>query len=58
MKKDDFILEYIGAVDDNARDEKNVSEKYVEDAVDNLLKGKALTKTKTKAIGCSIKTAS
>ena len=57
-KKDDFILEYIGAVDDNARDEKNVREKYVEDAVDNLLKGKKLTKTKTKAIGCSIKTAS
>jgi len=57
-EKKGFVLSYIGAVDDNARDEKAVKEKYVEDAVDNLLKGKKLTKTTTKAIGCSIKTAS
>ena len=57
-KKDDFVLAYIGAIDDNARDEKKVGEKYVEDAVNTLLEGKELTKTKTKAIGCSIKTAS
>lgn len=55
-KNKDFILSYIGAIDDNARDAKNVSEYYVEDAVNNLLKGNPLTRTETKAIGCSIKT--
>jgi len=57
-KKDsDFVLSYIGAIDDNARDANGVSEMYVADAVDNLLAGKTLEKTKTKAIGCSIKVA-
>jgi len=54
-KKDDFVLAYVGAIDDNARSEQSVTEKYVEDAVDNLLAGKTLTTTTTKAIGCSIK---
>jgi len=57
-KKDkDFAISYIGAIDDSARDESSVGEKYVEDAVDNLLAGKPLEKTETKAIGCSIKVA-
>ncbi len=56
-KGDDFVLSYIGAIDDNARDASSVSEKYVENALDNLLAGKALEKTETKAIGCSIKVA-
>ncbi len=55
-EKGNFVLKYIGAVDDNARDEKSVGKKYVENAVDNLLAGKQLTTTETKAIGCSIKT--
>jgi len=55
-EKENFILKYIGAVDDNARNEKAVNEKYVENAVDDLLAGKVLTTTETKAIGCSIKT--
>lgn len=54
-KKDDFVLAYIGAIDNNARSEANVSETYVENAVNNLLEGKELTTTNTKAIGCSIK---
>ena len=55
-EKKDFILAYIGAIDDNARNEKGVGEKYVANAVDNLLAGKELKTTTTKAIGCSIKT--
>jgi len=55
--KDDFKLAYIGAIDNNARNADGVSETYVADAVDNLLAGKSLEKTTTKAIGCSIKTA-
>lgn len=50
------IVEYIGAIDNNSRDSAKVTEKYVEDAVDALLKGKKPTKTYTRAIGCSIKT--
>lgn len=51
----EFKLVYIGAIDDSARDESAVKRKYVEEAVDNLLLGKPVTSTKTKAIGCSIK---
>ena len=49
-------VSYIGAVDNNARNAKKVSEKFVENAVDALLSGKKVEKTTTKAIGCSIKT--
>ncbi|WP_281980382.1 thioredoxin family protein [Tenacibaculum mesophilum] len=50
-----LIVEYIGAIDDNSRDEKNVKERFVENAVDALIKGEKPTKTDTRAIGCSIK---
>lgn len=50
-----LIVEYIGAIDDNSRDESNVKERFVENAVDALLKGERPTKTDTRAIGCSIK---
>lgn len=54
-QKDDFVLKYIGAIDDNSRSEADVKNKYVEDAVDTLLANKELLVTTTKAIGCSIK---
>lgn len=46
---------YIGAIDDNYEDESAVTVRYVEDAVDALLKGERPTVETTKAIGCSIK---
>ena len=46
---------YIGAIDDNYEDAKAATERYVETAVNNLLKGKTIAKTNTKAIGCTIK---
>lgn len=46
---------YIGAIDDNARKPESVTKKYVEDMVDALLAGRAVSVTKTKAIGCGIK---
>ena len=49
------IVKYIGAIDNNYEDANDVSEKYVEDAVDALLAGKEIKLTETKAIGCSIK---
>jgi len=49
------VVKYIGAIDDNYKDEQAVKTKYVEDAVDALLKGETVKQTETKAIGCSIK---
>lgn len=46
---------YVGTIDDNPRDEDKVNKRYVADAVDALLAGKVVEKTKTKAIGCGIK---
>lgn len=54
-KKEKLIVEYIGAIDDNSRDQNNVKERFVENAVDALIKGEKPTKTDTRAIGCSIK---
>ncbi|WP_447636513.1 thioredoxin family protein [Flavobacterium microcysteis] len=48
-------VKYIGAIDDNYGDEKAVKQKYVENAVDALLKNKEVAVKETKAIGCSIK---
>ncbi len=49
------VVKYIGAIDDNYKDTEAVKIKYVEDAVDALLKGETVKQTETKAIGCSIK---
>jgi peroxiredoxin len=46
---------YIGAIDDNSRDAEGVSKKYVEQAIDEILAGKPVSVTKTKAIGCGVK---
>lgn len=48
-------VEYIGAIDDNSEEPKEVTEKYVERAINALLGGKPIAKTNTKAIGCTIK---
>tara|TARA_Y100000815_G_C13290307_1_gene480536 strand:- start:680 stop:1303 length:624 start_codon:yes stop_codon:yes gene_type:complete len=53
--KEGNIVKYIGAIDDNHADEEAVKVKYVENAVDALLKNKEVSVKVTKAIGCSIK---
>ena len=53
---ENYIVRYIGAIDDSSRNPKKVKKRYVEQAVDALLTGKSPSTTKTKAIGCSIKT--
>lgn len=50
-----YLVKYIGAIDDNYQDADAVEVKYVEDAVDAMLKGEKIDITTTKAIGCSIK---
>lgn len=52
---DKLVVEYIGAIDDSSRDENSVSERFVEDAVEALIKGEKPKKNNTRAIGCSIK---
>lgn len=49
------IVNYIGAIDDNSQDPSGVTKRYVEDAVNNLLAGKPVVTTTTKAVGCAIK---
>jgi peroxiredoxin len=49
------IVRYIGAIDDNYADANDVSNKYVEAAVDALLANQPIAQTTTVAIGCSIK---
>lgn len=49
------LVKYIGAIDDNYQDAASVETKYVEDAVDAMLKGAPIEIETTKAIGCSIK---
>src|SRR6056297_316046 len=54
-KGNEFVLEYIGAIDDSPRKAGKVNDKYVEKAVDALLAGNEPPMRETKAIGCSIK---
>jgi len=49
------VVKYIGAIDDNYQDASAVKTKYVENAVNALLKGNEVPEKETKAIGCSIK---
>jgi len=48
-------VQYIGAIDNNARSAEEVSEKYVENAIKALESGEQPTPNYTKAIGCPVK---
>lgn len=52
---DGLRVKYTGAVDDSSRDPNAVTEKYVENAVNQLLAGKPIKVSQTRAIGCAIK---
>jgi peroxiredoxin len=54
-KGNDFVVSYIGAIDDNSEDPKLVKTKYVENAMTEILAGKPASTNATKAIGCTIK---
>ncbi len=56
QKEDDQnIVKYIGAIDDNVRNGSAVKERFLANAIYELLDGKEVSVTETKAIGCSIK---
>ncbi len=50
------VIQYIGAIDDSPRDASAATINYVEAAVGSILHGEKPSISKTKAIGCSIKT--
>lgn len=50
------IVRYIGAIDNNYENPNDVTEKYLETALDELLAGKPVTQPTTVAIGCTVKT--
>ncbi len=52
----DMVVQYIGAIDNNAKNPEAVTINYVEDAIMALEKGTKPDPNFTKAIGCSIKT--
>ena len=49
------IVKYIGAIDDNVRNASGVKERFLANAIYELLDGKEVSVKETKAIGCSIK---
>ena len=51
----EFKVSYIGAIDDNSEDAKQVKTKYVENAMTEILAGKPASISSTKAVGCGIK---
>jgi peroxiredoxin len=54
-KEGKLKVEYVGAIDNNSDESANADKKYVEDAVNALLKGSQVAVVQTKAVGCSIK---
>jgi glutathione peroxidase-family protein len=50
-----FILEYVGAIDDSPQDNASVQRRYIDEAVTSLLSGRPVQSPITKPIGCAIK---
>ncbi len=50
-----MTLVYVGAIDDNVDSAKEVTERYLHNAVKALVAGKPIAVNSTKPIGCSIK---
>ncbi|MFM7080069.1 MAG: thioredoxin family protein [Bacteroidota bacterium] len=51
----EYVVSYIGAIDNNTDDPAAADKKYIESAISEILEGKAVSVNATKAIGCSIK---
>jgi len=49
------IVKYIGAIDDNVRKASSVKDRFLANAIYELLAGKEVSVKETKAIGCSVK---
>jgi len=49
------IVKYIGAIDDNVRNGDAVKDRFLANAVNELIQGMEVSVKETKAIGCSVK---
>lgn len=54
-KNENLLVRYIGTIDNNYKDMGEVTQHYLVDAIESLLKGEKPNPETTKAIGCSIK---
>ena len=54
-QKDNWVLKYSGAIDDNGAEPEKATQHYAQDAVEAILTGKEIKVTETKSIGCPIK---
>ena len=50
-----LVVDYVGAIDNNADDAAAADKKYAEDALNSLIKGENVAVSGTRAIGCGIK---
>lgn len=53
-EKDGFKISYIGAIDDNYKDENQVTNKYIEDAINSIVAKEDIKIRTTTAKGCVI----
>ena len=53
-EKEGFKIAYIGAIDDNYKDEANVKTKYIENAIASIIAKEEIKIKTSKAIGCVI----
>ena len=54
-KAGQYKIEFIGAIDNSPNNPDDVTERYVEDAIDAIQNGTAPKVTEKRAIGCTIK---
>ena len=53
--ENNYVVKYIGAIDDTSKSPDAVDDSFVYNAVNDLIKGKSIYPNFTKAIGCTIK---
>jgi len=50
-----LVVDYVGAIDNNADNAAAADKKYAEDALNSILNGQSVAVAGTKAVGCGIK---
>ncbi|KAB7731935.1 redoxin domain-containing protein [Rudanella paleaurantiibacter] len=50
-----FVVQYIGAIDDNPQDAAGVQKRYLEEALVSLVAGRPVPTPATRPIGCAVK---
>jgi peroxiredoxin len=54
-ENDNYSVKYIGAIDNNPKESDKASKRYINDALDALIRGEDVPEKETKAVGCTIK---